>query len=654
MPTPRLPATPRLALVLASALAVACGSSVTTAPDGDDDDDASGTDTTGPGPGSGPGQGGGPSGPTVVASSSSGLGGEGGDPQSSSSSGGGQAPPFRHEVDWPDDELALRALQIIGADVEGAEDGCVPCHSHTEETLTSWAAMTNDALSSCLTDLSVSTPQVAYQMIECVRARSGIPGSKFTSRALGFWAAGAHKDWWRYTFEKADPVAGEAEWQTFVDQLGMPPNGEGTLSEGDYDVVAEWFVRGVPLLDELLDDEPQPGECDLFVDGFVADHVEEMATSGWRAVNASNGMLMHGCAGQDDPLDCLGGVPSADPSWLVPGRGRLLSLFTTSYESSYWTRGSASGRYVAHGAWDFEMSASIIDLQAGEVIPVLALYDPAFFPDDSGFVFQGGQGNVCSMSVLAGSPSVVEMDEPGCSWLGEVGLYQHVGAALGGGDYFAVSGPFMSDDGGHGPTTENPIASFAGNSSSYITPMIFDGQGFDAKQPVEVATPFEGDSVLSASARLLVSRVSGPGGRQNGFSMRRVVATPDGQGGYDIEVPEVARYCDNGGKPAFSYDERWMTLHHYVENTDADAQALGFASKDDPGFAPYRDEGAANVIVVDLLSGQSFRITDMGPGEYALFPYFRSDGWLQFIVREPGSGAETVVASDAVLLAEGG
>ena len=38
--------------------------------------------------------------------------------------------------------------------------------------------------------------------------------------------------------------------------------------------------------------------------------------------------------------------------------------------------------------------------------------------------------------------------------------------------------------------------------------------------------------------------------------------------GYDIDAPEVARICANGTKPAFSYDERFLTYHHYVEEND--------------------------------------------------------------------------------------
>ena len=41
----------------------------------------------------------------------------------------------------------------------------------------------------------------------------------------------------------------------------------------------------------------------------------------------------------------------------------------------------------------------------------------------------------------------------------------------------------------------------------------------------------------------------------------------------------------------------------------------------------------------------------MAPGQYALFPHFRSDGWIYFIVRGD-AGGEHIVASDAALAIE--
>lgn len=45
------------------------------------------------------------------------------------------------------------------------------------------------------------------------------------------------------------------------------------------------------------------------------------------------------------------------------------------------------------------------------------------------------------------------------------------------------------------------------------------------------------------------------------------------------------------------------------------------------------------------------RITNMNPGQYALYPHFRSDGWIYFIVRDSLAGVnEYVVPRDAILV----
>ena len=46
------------------------------------------------------------------------------------------------------------------------------------------------------------------------------------------------------------------------------------------------------------------------------------------------------------------------------------------------------------------------------------------------------------------------------------------------------------------------------------------------------------------------------------------------------------------------------------------------------------------------------RITNVAPGQYALYPHFRSDGWIYANVRDDNVGHEYIVASDAALLAE--
>jgi hypothetical protein len=85
----------------------------------------------------------------------------------------------------------------------------------------------------------------------------------------------------------------------------------------------------------------------------------------------------------------------------------------------------------------------------------------------------------------------------------------------------------------------------------------------------------------------------------------------------------------------------------------ADWQVMGYASATDPEFVARVSSSTANVWLLDITTGVTRRITHMNPGQEALFPHFRSDGWIYFIVKHGITGAtEAVVASDAALVYE--
>jgi hypothetical protein len=569
------------------------------------------------------------------------------------------APAFRTPLSTPDDQLALAALQILGANVPGARaDSCNHCHSTTRQSIRYWRAVTDTAYTSCFTDLQVQSQASAKSMLDCLRIDPTMPATVYSPHKFGVFATAARLPWFAYVASRAYGVDGAAQLQDLIDQGGMPRGTITPLTQDDFDIVAEWFLRGVPLLDQTLPEDPPPSTCEPGVSAEVGAHVAAMAMTGWRAADKNAGMLMHGCAGAATTLDCLATYPDAKTttygaSWNPIAGATLRILKEVSYRSSYWTRSSASGRFIGHGT---STGAAIIDLQRDVVVNVSALYDPGFFPDDSGFAFQGGNnGNLCPMTVLTAGPASVKMNEPGCSDVGQVGLYQHLGATLGGGDYFSIDGEFVNDDGGHSATTRStdPAAWFSQQSTASLTPMIFNGLTYTPKASVDVPTPYEGDPVISSSARLMVTRVAGPTNAQLGYVLHKVVATPAG-GSYTVATPEIARYCVAGGKPAFSYDERWMIFHHYVAN--ADAVELGFTGPSDPAFAQYKTLGASNIYLLDLLTGVKTRLTNVSPGQYALYPHFRADGWIYFVVRDPDPIAanrrEYMVASDAALRME--
>jgi hypothetical protein len=568
-------------------------------------------------------------------------------------------PVFRNPVNLPDDQLALSALRILGANVSGAASAsCNICHNMTRQQLRNWRVLSDAAMTSCLFDTALTSPESARGQMECLRSMPGIPTSDFQAKKLGIYAAAAHLPWFDVAMKYGyGPSLGTTTVAEFKADAGMPRIGAGAvpLSQAQFDVVAEWFARGLPRLDTTLPQDPPPTTCSPAVSVDVATHVTAMKTQGWRALNKTAMMAMFGCGSATDPKQCLTSVPlgsaqSYGTSWDVPGRGKLRILADVTYRSSYWTRSSPDGRFLGHGVQNVSGSY-IIDLQRGGMqIPIDVQYDPNWFPDNSGFVFQGGSRNTCGQSVLTSNPTAITMTEPQCTSLNVIGLYEHVGAVAGG-DHFAIDSRFVSDDGGHSPTHRDPYASFSSTASIGFIPLIFDGTKFTAKPQITIGSAFEGDTVLSPSAKLIVSRVAGPNDVQLGFVLRRVDATPSGTS-YSINAPEIARYCVSGGKPGFSYDERWIAYHHYVTNTNSDAVELGFTSSADPGFAPYISQGAANIYLLELATGTTVRITNMRPGQYALFPHFRSDGWIYADVRDIVAGHEYMVASDAALLAE--
>lgn len=564
-------------------------------------------------------------------------------------------PPFRNPVSTPDAELARQALRVLGAPAAGAtEPYCNDCHGLTRQTIRYWRALSDAALSDCLTDLEVSSDASAAAMVACMRE-----GALFSARRLGIFSTAADLPWFRYVFRHGTGSAWETEHQALLERAGMPPSASmhPRLDQARFDVLAEWFIRGVPGLEDVLPEDPAPTDCRPGISSDVGEHVRRMATSGWAQRNRDASLLMFGCPpSATSPRDCLATETAArDTSFgarwdVVPGT-TLRVLFTTDYASAYWTRSSADGRFVSHGAnVSSAQRGRFIDLAADRAIPSAGSYDPAFFPDNSGFVFHGMRAYVCEQRVLTAMPVSLTLTEPGCTSNRTIGLYEHVATSLAGGDYWSIHGAFVSDNGGHEPTLDDPAATFAADSTTRLVRLVNTGSGFMVMGTASIPTPFEGDAVLAPSGEIFVNRIAGPGGRQLGFVLRRIVRDTS-SGAIRAEAPEIARYCFHGGKPAFSFDERWMVIHHYV--TERDATELGFEGPSDPDFAPYRSRGAANVYLVDLTTGARTRITRMEPGQYALFPHFRSDGWIYFVVRTAGERDEHIVASDALFAVRG-
>jgi hypothetical protein len=496
----------------------------------------------------------------------------------------------------------------------------------------------------------------AKDIVDCMRLEPGQADSPFAPGKVGIYAAAAHLGWFQDTFRAAYPADAPGntedtwtiEYGKFKSRSQMPKGNHPRLTQAEFDVVAEWFARGLPKLSTYIAQDTGPSSCTTTITPAVATHANQMATQGWAQANRSAGMNMFGCSAGQDPRTCLSSMPNANSTTYGAGwstRGTIRVLRQLAFSTVFWMRSSPDGRFVANGASNGD-GAVISDLLTNKDIGVRAAYDPGFFPDNKGWVFQGtpiGAG-FCTMSLLTSGPDHINFSEPQCSTVSSVSLYQHLGAALGGGDYFVVNSQFTSDFPG-GAVTRDPYTGFGQQAQIKLTPMLFDGTRYVGKPPVSITAPSEGDSVLSPSTKLVVSRF-GNDGNQLGFVLRKVNATPNAAS-YDVTAPEIGRYCVQGGKPAISFDERYMVFHHYVG--PADYAELGFASAADPTFQSMLAKGTANLVLVDLVTGVSTRITAMHPGQYALYPHFRSDGWIYFLARDLNTGREYVAASDAAL-----
>ncbi len=496
----------------------------------------------------------------------------------------------------------------------------------------------------------------AKEIVDCLKLEPGRADSPYSPGKAGIFAAGAHLGYFQEQFKSAFPAGEDGntadtwalEYGKFKNRVSMPKGNHPRYSQEQVDIIATWFERGMPRVDEYIAPDTGPTSCTPSIGAGVATHVAQMATQGWGAANRAAGLAMYGCGTETNPARCLTSKPDAEnksygAGWTHAGKLRVLSEL--DFNTFFWMRSSPDGRFVANGATGGD-GAVINDLQTGKKINVDAAYDPGFFPDNRGWVFMGtpiGAG-FCSMGLLTSNPDKIDFSESGCSTVGNVGLYQHLAAGLNGGDYFAINSQFTSDN-PSGTVTKDPSANFAQTAQLKITPMVYDGSQYTGKPSATTSSPYEGDSVLSPSSKLVISRF-GNGDGHLGYVLRRVNATPNGAS-YDVTTTEIGRYCLSGAKPSISFDEKYFVTHHYVMASDyAD---LGYASASDPRFQEILAKGAANIIVVNMQTGVQTRVTTMKAGQYAVFPHFRSDGWIYFQVRDHNTDKEYVLGSDAVL-----
>lgn len=551
-------------------------------------------------------------------------------------------------------ELAKKALKILGVRHTDGVDGpeveatrrCAECHPTSRVALRDWRNLTNDAIRAGIdleSDPETLEPARALEIVNYMRKNG--EGSVFAAAKVGMLAPGVQFPWFQKLFRKAYPDTWGIHYGAFLQRVSMPKGAHPPMSAEEFAIVRKWFVtENLAHLDELVKEVPPPANCDEarariledarqrtgvaqdFVPPAFINHLDKMEFEGWGAVNEENGINMYGCTSAD-PLQCFADAPQM--SLLPQGdvKHKIIEIKDLGFDTSFWMRSSADGRFVGNGGRGSEdggFGATITDLITGQNIGVKGSYDPGFFPNNDGFIMQGGGAGLCGQSVLTDPDAImggIDFTETGCSRAEGINLYQHVAVSLDGGDYFIINSQFTSDS---GSSNTDPRASFGEGATMKFSPLVFTGSSWDQKPAVIVDSPFEGDAVLSPSGEMVISRVAGPDGVAVGYSLRRVIATPNSEGSYNISIDQPFQFiCAPGAKANISFDERFMVTHTYENET-------------------------ANIYVYDMVTGTETKVTEMTGPEKALFPHFRSDGWIYFLITG-GERGDRAVATDVVL-----
>lgn len=569
-----------------------------------------------------------------------------------------------------DDELARTALEIMGAP-EVARPSATPscgftgCHSINPVTLKQWKSQLDAAEAFLASDASTDD-KLAY-----FRQNPRDPRTGFTPERIGVMAAGVHLAQSASVSESRHPetfkqgkliaqlFAGKDDlYREFRKEMLMPVLPEySRLSASEYETILTWFKKGMPKLDALVHEE-RPKTC---ADDFAAlrAHASEVKGSNWSAQNRSNRLPMFACdPDAKSPTSCFSQqrekkdvFPKAADTDFAKGWARdgstIRVLRALTSPNSFWLRSSADGRFAATGG-GANGGAQAIDLQAtldgsSRDIGLQASYDSDFWPDNKAFMFQGGT-KFCAQSLLEKpSTKLVTFGELECSSLSQAsGLYQTVGQVLGDdsiSDRFILYSVWAGDSGSYSASARDTQPRAGSDSGINIYVAVAKGndvaEGYQVQgDAFKITTPYQGDTMMARSGRLLGSRVAGEAGAL-GYAIDRLDAHVDG-GRYSFKLSKLGRVCMKGNKANFSFDERFLATHHYNEPSD-------YGADDDPAYA---QKGSSDVVVADFVTGKKQIVTKMGPGQFALYPHFRSDGWLYFLVVDHDTNKYFVAASD--------
>ncbi len=613
--------------------------------------------------------------------------------------------PAKPAEQLSDEELSDLAKQAIGTDPFHTSRKCTSCHRLSSQLIKSWGGRFADISQNCfqnkkIADFSQLTSDEASRAIQCLKTNSADPRSPFHPSRLGFWAGAA--DHMGPLFERTGLTNWQNDYRQFLSRVRMPMNRSSSgFTPYQVDVLSEWIKRNYVHIDALDNGANPPPE--IGCTPLTSNDLKQMITShhqrNWGTVNKSKGVIPFACSPRKPSDTCFQMKDSRgqDRFQLIqnikryktinqsPNQWNIRYVTRMPYNTIFWTRSSADGRFSAAGVSEmfdgdekvsvdiYSAGAAITDLMPllkGEpprVIPVHASFDPAFFADNSGFSIQGlnskdnkaGGTLFCPQSVLLDKNTKEITNKTKSCSQAELSLYHSTAVSLKGDDYFAIAGDFSGDAG----DSDDESGEAFTPEESFLTfmPMLFDGQKFARTQnELTLSFQYEIDFMISASSDLISSRAFAFDPKketlvQNGYNLHQLIRKTKSNGEFEVETQLVGRVCTRGGKAPISTNQRFLTFYRFVRT--ADYKEFGFASPNDDEFQNLLHGPTSNIYVYDLLTQKTHRVTNMQAGERAVFSHFRTDDWLVFIVKEPyrddGSAREHMMVSDIAIKLNG-
>ncbi len=407
-------------------------------------------------------------------------------------------------------------------------------------------------------------------------------------------------------------------------------------------------------------------QCQTHITDELKDYISEMQFEGMAAINEDNGLSMFTCPDPNsDPETCFSSYPEATSiegaaGWTEPFDQTIRIIKEIDVTGTRWMTISPDGALAAmvpkrrsdDGAEPVRLIHNFLDSKKNVLVPgesrILfnpdgealwgrdeifwtCRYSTVFFPPDDALTLHYAEAEACGDRNRPARYDQVRSISP-----------------YNGRDFIDLPAEYsVSKEGrSHADPSIEPFAK--SNASLELHAAFNTGNGFEFQEPVTMTIPFEGDWATSPSRRMLVGRISSEDGtRQEGYRIRLLTIIDPIEP--DIEASNAGTICLSGGRATVSYDERFVAVHHHESSTQAESHAVEQQSSTSESVM---DGKSSDIWLVDLMNGRVQQMTKMQPGQFALFPQFRSDGWLYFLVRDQNRNVEYLATSDAAIRLE--